>query len=91
MALRAGSIVQWPLAKHQLAKRLTLEFLHQTLISFNRGDLDPDTAAHIIALLGRTVRERGAAMLLATHSPLAAATADRQLMLTPHGLVPADG
>ena len=55
------------------------------------GNLDPDTAAHIIALLGRTVRERGAAMLLVTHSPLAAATADRQLMLTPHGLVPADG
>ena len=55
------------------------------------GNLDPDTAAHIIALLGRTVRERGAAMLLVTHSPLAAATADRQLVLTPHGLVPADG
>ena len=54
------------------------------------GNLDPDTAAHIIALLGRTVRERGAAMLLVTHSPLAAATADRQLMLTPHGLVPTD-
>ena len=55
------------------------------------GNLDPDTAAQIIALLGRTVKERGAAMLLVTHSPLAAATADRQLMLTPHGLVPADG
>src|SRR5919112_1354639 len=55
------------------------------------GNLDPDTAAHIMALLGRSVRERGAAMLLVTHSPLAAATADRQLMLTPHGLVPADG
>ena len=55
------------------------------------GNLDPDTAAQVIALLGRTVKERGAAMLLVTHSPLAAATADRQLMLTPHGLVPADG
>ena len=55
------------------------------------GNLDPDTAAQIIALLGRTVKERGAAMLLVTHSPLAAATADRQLMFTPHGLVPADG
>ena len=55
------------------------------------GNLDPDTAAQIIALLGRTVKERGAAMLLVTHSPLAAATADRQLMLTPHGLVPAHG
>jgi len=55
------------------------------------GNLDPDTAALIIALLGRTVKESGTAMLLVTHSPLAAATADRQLLLTPHGLVPADG
>ena len=55
------------------------------------GNLDPDTAAQIIALLGRAVKERGAAMLLVTHSPLAAASADRQLMLTSHGLVPADG
>jgi putative ABC transport system ATP-binding protein len=55
------------------------------------GNLDPDTAAQVIALLGRTVKERGAAMLLVTHSPLAAATADRQLMLTSHGLVPANG
>jgi putative ABC transport system ATP-binding protein len=55
------------------------------------GNLDPDTAAQIIALLGRTVKERGAGMLLVTHSPIAAAAADRQLMLTPHGLVPADG
>jgi putative ABC transport system ATP-binding protein len=55
------------------------------------GNLDPDTAAQIIALLKRTVKERGAAMLLVTHSPLAAATADRQLMLTPHGLVPVHG
>jgi putative ABC transport system ATP-binding protein len=55
------------------------------------GNLDPDTAAQIIALLGRTVKERGAGMLLVTHSPIAAATADRQLMLTPHGLVPAGG
>ncbi len=55
------------------------------------GNLDPGTAAQIIGLLGRAVKERGAAMLLVTHSPLAAATADRQLMLTPQGLVPANG
>ena len=55
------------------------------------GNLDPDTAAQIIALLRRTVKERSAAMLLVTHSPLAAATADRQLMLTRHGLVPVHG
>jgi putative ABC transport system ATP-binding protein len=55
------------------------------------GNLDPDTAAQIMALLGRTVKEHGAAMVLVTHSPLAAATADRQLLLTPLGLVAADG
>jgi len=53
------------------------------------GNLDPDTAAQIMALLCRAVKEEGAAMLLVTHSPAAAAAADRQLLLTRHGLVPA--
>ena len=51
------------------------------------GNLDPDTAEQIMALLGRAAKERGAAMLLVTHSPTAAATAHRQLLLTPRGLV----
>jgi putative ABC transport system ATP-binding protein len=50
------------------------------------GNLDPDTAAQIIALLGSAVKERGAAMLLVTHSATAAATANRQLLLTQTGL-----
>ena len=50
------------------------------------GNLDPDTAAQIITLLGSAVRERGASMLLVTHSPTAAATANRQLLLTQTGL-----
>ena len=50
------------------------------------GNLDPDTAAQIIALLGSAVKERGASMLLVTHSATAAATANRQLLLTPTGL-----
>ncbi|HEY1145644.1 MAG TPA: ATP-binding cassette domain-containing protein [Allosphingosinicella sp.] len=54
------------------------------------GNLDPGTAAEIIDLLLRAVKERGAAMLLVTHSPLAAARAERQFLLTPHGLVPDD-
>jgi putative ABC transport system ATP-binding protein len=33
------------------------------------------------------VKGRGAAMLLVTHSPAAAARADRQLMLTREGLI----
>jgi hypothetical protein len=36
------------LAKHQLAKRLALPFLFQTLATFNRGELDPDTAAQLL-------------------------------------------
>jgi putative ABC transport system ATP-binding protein len=55
------------------------------------GNLDPETAQQIIALLGRAVKERGAAMLLVTHSPVAAATADRQLLLTSKGLDSAHG
>ena len=54
------------------------------------GNLDPDTAAQIIALLGSAVKERGAAMLLVTHSPTAAATANRQLLLTQSGLLSLD-
>ena len=55
------------------------------------GNLDPETAQQVITLLARSVKERGAAMLLVTHSPTAAATADRQLLLTGQGLVPAYG
>jgi putative ABC transport system ATP-binding protein len=51
------------------------------------GNLDPDTAAQIMALLGKAVRERGAAMLLVTHSPTAAKTANRQLLLSQEGLL----
>lgn len=55
------------------------------------GNLDPDTAATIMALLTGAVRTRGAAMLLVTHSETAAATADRRLLLTTRGLVAGDG
>jgi putative ABC transport system ATP-binding protein len=53
------------------------------------GNLDPDTAAQVMDLLGRAVKDERAAMLLVTHSPAAAAVADRQLLLTRAGLVPA--
>jgi putative ABC transport system ATP-binding protein len=52
------------------------------------GNLDPDTARQIMELLGNAVKEQGAAMLLVTHSPAAAAVADRQLLLTHDGLIP---
>ena len=55
------------------------------------GNLDPQTAEQIMTLLVRSVKERGSAMLLVTHSPTAAAKADRQLLLTPEGLVRGNG
>ena len=50
------------------------------------GNLDPATAAQVMDRLSTSVKDEGAAMLLATHSPAAAAPADRQLVLTPSGL-----
>jgi putative ABC transport system ATP-binding protein len=51
------------------------------------GNLDPETARAVMALLRQAVKERGAAMLLVTHSPAAAALADREMLLTAKGLV----
>ena len=53
------------------------------------GNLDPDTAARVLALLVAQLREAQAAALLVTHSDVAAAAADRVLRLTADGLVPA--
>ncbi len=53
------------------------------------GNLDPRTAASIVALLRDTLKARGATGVLATHSHAAAAIADRVLVLAPDGLSPA--
>ncbi|HET9643965.1 MAG TPA: ABC transporter ATP-binding protein [Burkholderiaceae bacterium] len=53
------------------------------------GNLDPDTAALVLDVLLAQVRAQTAVCLLVTHSPVAAARADRILRLTPHGLHPA--
>jgi putative ABC transport system ATP-binding protein len=50
------------------------------------GNLDPDSAAQVIALLRDCVKANGATALLATHSRTAAAGADRVLTLTPSGV-----
>ena len=50
------------------------------------GNLDPDTAADILALLKSELQSTGAAAIIVTHSPSAAASADRVLMLTRDGL-----
>jgi putative ABC transport system ATP-binding protein len=53
------------------------------------GNLDPETAARVLALLMAQMREAGAGGLLVTHSDRAAASADRVMRLTAAGLVPA--
>lgn len=53
------------------------------------GNLDPETAATALQVLDEQASRRGAALLLVTHSEQAAAIADRQLRLSPHGLVDA--
>jgi len=50
------------------------------------GNLDPETATRILELFATEVRNSGAATLLVTHSDVAAAVADRTLVLTREGL-----
>ncbi|HEX7643334.1 MAG TPA: ABC transporter ATP-binding protein [Burkholderiaceae bacterium] len=50
------------------------------------GNLDPDTAQGILALLRSEIKTNGASAILVTHSHAAAATADRVLTLTKQGL-----
>ena len=50
------------------------------------GNLDPTTAAQVMQLLVSQCREHGAAMLLVTHSSMAAGLADRVLHLRADGL-----
>ncbi len=50
------------------------------------GNLDPDSAAHVIALLRDCVKANGATAVLATHSRTAAAAADRVITLTARGV-----
>ncbi len=52
------------------------------------GNLDPEQAARVLALLKAGVNRYGAAAVLVTHSREAARRADRVLRLTPAGLVP---
>lgn len=51
------------------------------------GNLDPETAARVLALFASAVRENGAAGVMVTHSDASAAVADRVLTLGADGLV----
>ena len=50
------------------------------------GNLDPDNARQVLALLRAQVKERGAAAILATHSESSAAGCDRRYRLSAEGL-----
>ena len=52
------------------------------------GNLDPDTAHEVLLLLRDEIKANGASGIIVTHSPAAAATADRVLTLTKTGLHP---
>ncbi len=52
------------------------------------GNLDPKSAAQVLALLGRAVRAHGGGGLLITHSRAAAASADRAYEFDGRTLVP---
>ena len=51
------------------------------------GNLDPETAARVLALFAEAVRDNGAAGVMVTHSEASAAIADRVLKLGAEGLV----
>ena len=53
------------------------------------GNLDEGNARAVLACLGEAVRRAGAAALMVTHSPVAAAAADRVLRLAGGQLRPA--
>lgn len=55
------------------------------------GNLDPDTAHGVLRLLRAEIKASGASAILVTHSPAAAASADRVLILSRAGLRPAAG
>lgn len=52
------------------------------------GNLDPDTADQVLALLREELKRNGATALMVSHSLRAAAVADRAYTLTTHALVP---
>jgi putative ABC transport system ATP-binding protein len=53
------------------------------------GNLDPDTAHHILMLLRNEIKTNGASGIIVTHSHAAAETADRTIILSKEGLHPA--
>ncbi len=61
---------------------------HLLLADEPTGNLDQETAAQVLRLLRDQVKQESGGGILATHSAVAAATADRVLTLTSDGLRP---
>ena len=55
------------------------------------GNLDPETATRVLEVFANQVRRSGAAAVLVTHSEVAAAVADRTLILARSGLIERHG
>jgi putative ABC transport system ATP-binding protein len=55
------------------------------------GNLDPETATRVLEVFANQVRRSGAAAVLVTHSEVAAAVADRTLILAGSGLIERHG
>ena len=81
---RSGGQQQRVAIARALAHRPTL-----VLADEPTGNLDPETAERVMALLGQQVREMQASCVLVTHSQAAARAADRVLQLRADGIGPA--
>ena len=75
------------LQRVSLARALALKPL-LLLADEPTGNLDREAAGQVLHLLREQVKRESGAGILVTHSPVAAATADRVLVLTPDGLRP---
>jgi len=77
---RVGNCSVWRSRVHSCTNRSS------SLRTRPTGNLDPDSADQVLALLRDQIKTRQAAGILVTHSRHAASSADRVLMLGPDGL-----
>ena len=78
--LSGGQLQRVAIARAQIHRPV------QLLADEPTGNLDPGTAGKVMDVLISQTRERGASLVLVTHSEAAAARADRVLLLTSEGV-----